>query len=360
MSFLNDPGLLSLGWSPVLQFHFDELNQSHLSPFRILAEDKNVWRVLGPNGLFTNAVPSGKLRLKIENGFPKPAVGDWIACESSAGDHDALLTLDLLPRRTELVRRHPGTGGAQTIIANVDTLFIATSANEDFNIRRLERYLSAAIESGAKPVLLVTKVDLMKEDEIAQLQNHFPSEEILGVSVYNKAGLELLKPYLNSGQTVAIVGSSGVGKSTLTNFIMGEELQTTHDIRHGDGKGRHTTTRREFFQTPWGGWIADTPGMREFALVDQTEGLNAHFQDVSALEENCRFNDCQHKTEPGCAIQEALATGELPLERWNSFLKMKNEINYQLRKGNKQLQAEEKKKWKQIHKDMYARMKLRK
>lgn len=355
MSFINDDGFLSLGWNPEFQFHFDELNRSDLVPARILFEDKSFYTVQLPNSIQSRAVPSGKFRLSLE----KPSVGDWLACEVPSMDHNAVIIHALLPRKTCVKRAHP-SGGEQILVSNVNTIFIATSANDEFNLNRLERYVAITFDSGAEPVIVLTKMDLMKKNELEQIKDHFPSVSAYGVSQKDNLSFVPLFKYLEKGQTVAMIGSSGVGKSTLVNLIMGSSKQQTQSIRDEDSKGRHTTTRREFFATPFGGWLADTPGMRELGLLDQESGVDSQYAEIVELGTQCRFKDCEHQTEPGCAILKALQTGELNQEKWDSYQKLKRELQFHERKGNKALEAEQKKKWKQINKDLKSRYDSRK
>ena len=354
MTFLDDEGFQSLGWSPTLQFHFDELKMPDLVPARILSEDRSHYSIQLPDLVLGRAMLSGKLRKQMDQGEEKPAVGDWIACEVPKSEHDSVIVHALLPRKS-CVKRAKAGGQTQIIVSNVDSIFIATSANNEFNLNRLDRYVSITLDSGAEPVIILTKTDLMKKQELDVLKEHFPSVAIYGVNQKDGLTFTPLFKYLQKGLTVGLIGSSGVGKSTLINHVMGYERQKTEHIRDADSKGRHTTTKREFLKTPFGGWIVDTPGMRELGMLDQQVGVESQFADILELGKNCRFKDCEHKTEPGCAITKALQKGELDPEKWNNYLKLKAEIDFHERKGSKALEAEKKKSWKQIHKDMKSR-----
>lgn len=359
MSFLDDEGFQSLGWSNSFQFYFDELNEPTLIPARVLSEDKSYFTVQMPDNAQSRATLSGKMRHQIQQNGEKPAVGDWIVCEVPPMDHDAVLVHALLPRKTCVKRANAG-GGPQIILANVDSIFITTSANEEFNLNRLERYVAITFDSGAEPVLILTKTDLMKKDELNRIKEHFPTISVFGVTQKDSLTYIPLFNYLQKGHTVGLIGSSGVGKSTLINHVMGYDKQKIKNIREADAKGRHTTTRREFFLTPFGGWIADTPGMRELGLLDQQVGVDSQYSDIVSLAKKCRFKDCGHETEPGCAILKALQNNELDSEKWKNYLKLKSELEYYERKGNKALEAEQKKMWKQINKDLKAHYKARK
>ncbi len=351
MSFLDDEGFQSLGWSPTLQSQLEELKDPTLIPARILSEDRSHFSIQLPNLILGRAMLSGKMRKGMNEGEEKPAVGDWIACEVPPSQHDAVIVHALLPRRTCVKRAKPG-GQTQIIVSNVDSIFIATSANDEYNLNRLDRYVSITFDAGAEPILILTKTDLMKKGELQELIEHFPSVKVYGVNQKNPVTYAALFKYLQKGMTVGLIGSSGVGKSTLINHVMGYERQKTEHISDLKAKGRHTTTKREFLQTPFGGWIVDTPGMRELGMLDQQVGVESQFSDILDLAKNCRFRDCEHQSEPGCAITKALQKGELDKEKWDNYLKLKAELEFHERKTNKAMDAEKKKSWKQIHKDL--------
>ncbi|MES2962686.1 MAG: ribosome small subunit-dependent GTPase A, partial [Bdellovibrionota bacterium] len=264
-------------------------------------------------------------------------------------------------RKSTLARAAAGGSGEIQIIAtNIDWVLIATSANDDLNLRRLDRYLSLAWSAGAKPAILVTKSDLVEDVQkiITEITDRFP-----GVPVHLlKATLEdptpLLAAYFGPGLTAVVVGSSGVGKSTLINRILGSEVLVTRAIREEDGRGRHTTTSRYLFKVGEGALI-DTPGMREIQLTDEDEGLEKLFAEIDGIAGRCRFGNCQHVTEPGCAIRAALDTGDLSQELWDSYLKLLKEVQHQQRRASPQLQAEQKAKAKQIHKTQKLRQKAK-
>ena len=233
------------------------------------------------------------------------------------------------------------------LAANVDTVFLLMSLNEDFNLRRLERYITMAWESGAKPVIVLTKTDLYPEFALRVLEVEAIAfgVPVHAISSLTGDGLELVRTHLAPGQTIALLGSSGVGKSTLVNTLAGEELLATQPIREDDGEGRHTTTHRQLVLLPGGGLVLDSPGMRELQLWESSDGLSETFGDVEDLAAQCRFSDCAHETEPGCAVQAALADGTLAAERWTSYNKLQRELAHLERRLDKRLQAEAKKRW---------------
>ena len=258
-----------------------------------------------------------------------PTTGDFVLIDYNPdGDSRIFKTL---PRRTFFSRRDPLPGrGEQAVAANFDSVFIMQSMNQNFNARRLERYLTLAWQSGAAPVVVLTKADLAERVEpyIQTAESLAAGTPVYAVSSKTGAGLNDLAAYMASGKTVVFLGSSGIGKSSLVNALAGEELMAVNGIREQDGKGRHTTTHRQLILLPNGAMIIDTPGMRELGMWDVTEGLDAAFPDVEQYLGKCRFRDCRHQTEPGCAIRQTLADGSLSRERWESYLRLKTEAQY--------------------------------
>jgi len=257
-----------------------------------------------------------------------PAVGDWVALSPNLAEGASTIHA-ILPRRTAFVRRAANSlRKAQVIAANIDVAFVVTSLNADLNPRRIERYLAAAWQSGARPVVVLTKSDLSADPqaqaaEIAALAAGCP---VLVVSAREGLGLDALLAQVGPGETCVLIGSSGVGKSTLVNAFLGEERMATHAIREADDQGRHTTSHRQLVLLPGGGLILDTPGIREVGLIDADEGLSVVFDDIERLAEGCRFNDCSHANEPGCAVRGALQSGTLDPARWAHFQKLGLEL----------------------------------
>ncbi len=263
-----------------------------------------------------------------------PAIGDVVvARENPCGDSIIYRVLD---RKSQFVRltagsigEHSDNTGRQVVAANFDTVFLMESLNQDFNVRKMERYLLPAWESGGTPVIVLTKADLCEdvEEKIRAMEEIAPGVNVHAVSAKGGIGMEELKQYLAPGKTVAVCGSSGIGKSTLINALAGEEIMATSAIREDDDKGRHTTTHRQIIALPGGAMMIDTPGMRELGIWATGDGMETSFEDVYELVARCRFSDCKHETEPGCAVRAAIEAGELSPERFTSFVKLEREAN---------------------------------
>ncbi len=306
---------------------------------------------MDPHFHVTDAALAGRIR---HSSALWPAVGDYVLGEPQPGGWT--LITEVLPRQSVLARKDPG-GQSQILAANVDTLFIVTSANQDLNLNQLERYAALATAGGVRPVIVLNKIELASDphallDEIAA---RFPTLDIFGTSANEGWNLDALEQYAQPNCTVAFVGSSGVGKSTLTNALIGHAVAETSGIRSGDDRGRHTTTHRELHRTPNQAFVIDTPGLRTVGLTDETD-VESLFPDIEELTRRCRFSDCAHDTEPGCAVTAALESGELLPERWENFVKLGKELAYERRKGSKALQSEEKKHWAKIAMAIRKRM----
>ena len=282
-----------------------------------------------------------------------PAVGDWVAVQR-VGDGEAMVHA-VLPRRMKLSRRAAGTGEREQIIAaNIDVILIVSGLDLDFNPRRMERYVALARKSGADVAIVLNKADVSSDvavrvEETKRIASGAP---VVAISATSSLGLAALKQLWNSGQTVALVGSSGVGKSTIVNWLLGEERQRVREVRETDSRGRHTSTYRELVPLPDGGALVDTPGMREIQLWASGESVDAAFDDVAELVRGCRFRDCSHGVESECAVQAALLEGSLEAGRWRNYQKLRAEIAFQERKADPLAALEQKRQWKKIHKQM--------
>ncbi|MDF2927660.1 MAG: rsgA [Paenibacillaceae bacterium] len=341
------------GWRPFFEDAMAPYLAEGYVPGRVVLEHKHIYRIITAYGEVLGEV-SGKLRFQAAGREDYPAVGDWVAISVREAEGRGTIH-GLLPRFSKFSRKTAGAVTEEQIVAvNVDTVFLVQALNQDFNIRRLERYLILAWESGAAPVIVLSKADMCldTEDKLAQVYAAAAGVPVHAVSALEGSGIGQLAPYIQSGKTAALLGSSGVGKSTLINRLMGSEVQDTGEIRSDDGRGRHTTTHRELLLLPQGGLLVDTPGMRELQLWEADEGLSAGFTDVESLAGQCRFHDCNHHNEPGCAVQEALRSGALDEERYQSYLKLRRELAYLARKEDVRLQLQEKAKWKHVHKQM--------
>jgi ribosome biogenesis GTPase len=323
--------LAELGWDASFAAHFEsEAVPKYSVPARVTEESKGFYRVLAESGEYLAEI-SGRLFHRAEERSSFPAVGDWVVVTPRPNEARATITA-ILPRRTVLARKQAGRLFDQQILAaNLDTVFIVASLNQEFNVRRIERYLAMVRESGAQPVILLNKADLC----LAAVELTVAAEQVAAgapvhaISAATGEGLDALREYLTPGRTAALVGSSGVGKSSIVNAIAGAALQYTQTVRDSDDRGRHTTTSRQMLVLPSGSLLIDTPGMRELQLWDSDEGLSETFDDIAAIAPHCRFRDCQHAGEPGCAIEQAIADGSLSRERLENHRKMEAALTFQ-------------------------------
>lgn len=335
--------LLDLGWNEGFQNEYDMFKENY-EVGRVSVEYKNLYRIYTQNGEVYGTI-SGKMIYNAETREDYPAVGDWVVL-SPGEDGDKRIIQGILNRKSKFVRKYAGKSRDEQIIAaNIDTAFICMSLNQNFNLRRLERYITMAWDSGAFPVILLTKADLC--DNISELlmetQNSAPGIDIISVSSFLKTGIEELRKYIKKGNTVAFIGSSGVGKSTIINELLGEYRQTTKEISESEDRGRHTTTNRELMLLPGGGILIDTPGMRELHITDVKDSIDTTFLDIETLAAECRFPDCRHDSEPGCAVKKAIEQGVLHQERYQSYIKLKKESEFMERKTNAKAKSEYKK-----------------
>ena len=337
--------LNSYGWSDTLQQQFQAHAARGLMPGRVIVQQRGLYVLATGIGEVT-AQLSGRFAHEAEAGA-YPVAGDWVA--AAVRQEEAAATIQhLLPRRSAFVRKAVGGGGtAQVVAANVDVAFLVASLNAELNPRRIERYLATAWESGASPVVVLTKADLCEycEAHKARIERVALGVPVHVVSAVTGQGLAALNESFGAGQTAVLLGSSGVGKPSLVNAHAGAALMATQAIREDDARGRHTTTHRQLVLLPSGRLVLDTPGMRELGLWDADAGVAATFADIEALASACRFRDCAHEAEPGCAVQAALADGSLDVGRWRGYVKLQRELARFARKDDPKERAEVRKVW---------------
>ncbi len=351
--------LAALGWNDHFAAAFAPHAAEGCLPGRVTLELKGYYEVTGEFGAKLGAC-SGKFINTARAQADFPAIGDWVAVTPQSGEETRVHIHAVLPRRTKFSRVAAGLEKIEQVVAaNVDTVFLVSALDGNYHLHRLERYLAAAWSSGATPVILLNKADLAEDETTAvpaEIATIAPDLPVFVVSAKTRRGLKALAPYLTPGATVALLGSSGVGKSTLINRLVGENLQDTGDVRDVDGKGRHTTTQRELLVAPDGFIVIDTPGMRELQPWDAGAGVDAAFGDVAALTAQCRFRDCTHTVEPGCAVQAALAGGTLDLARWQSYLRMGRATAHEVRRVDRAAQQQHKSHHKKLTKSLRQRV----
>jgi len=349
--------LNTIGWNSHFSNEFDLIKGSkHLEgrdliPGRVSADSRHIYAIVTEAGELTAEV-SGKFRSGAGAKADFPVVGDWVAAAPLPGEGKAIIHA-VLPRVNSFSRRSAGfKTEEQVVAANIDTVFIVTAADGDFNPRRVERYLTLAWNSGAEPVVVLNKTDAIDrpEDLVAELESVAVGVPILPVSAEKALGLEALFNHLEAGETATLLGSSGVGKSTIINRLVGAARQDTFAVREGDSRGRHTTTRRELIVLDAGGIIIDNPGMREVGVWGDEAGLEETFSDIEELASRCRFGDCSHRSEPGCAVRAALENSSLDPGRFESYLKLAKELRWAAAREEGRLALEEKRRWKTISK----------
>ncbi len=345
--------LQALGWNPFFEKSFYIYSGKSLIPGRISAEHKERYELFTEHGACW-AETTGRFRYFAESRSEFPAVGDWVAAEYFPDNHIAMIH-HILPRKNRFSRKTAGVRTEEQILAaNIDRIFIVTGLDHDFNLRRIERYLILARESGTEPVVLLNKLDLCsdvdyKRLELKSISAHTPVHVL---SAKLKNGVDMLKNFLRDNETSAFIGSSGVGKSTIINRLIGEDVQLTQTVSGFMDKGRHTTVRRELLILPGGGLLIDTPGLREIQLWSGEESLSDIFEDIAQIATQCRFRDCSHGKEPECAIQAALSEGSLDERRFLNYIKMQREIRFLQIRRNEGAARAERMRWKKIHADI--------
>jgi ribosome biogenesis GTPase len=323
------------------------MTAARYEPARVLIEFNHIYRVARETAE-GEAVLAGRLKHHASSRADLPAVGDWVVIRQQPGGERGAI-VSVLDRRTRFSRRMAGqVTDEQVVAANVDVVFLVMAMDDDFSPRRLERYLLMARESGASPVVLLTKPDLSDDaaGRVADATVVTGDVPVHVLSPRTNEGVAQVAHYLPRGRTGALLGSSGVGKSTIINRLVGADLRKTREVRTADSKGRHTTTHRELVMLPDGGLIIDTPGMRELQLWDASEGIRETFEDVESLADGCRFADCRHRREPGCAVREAVASGAMAADRLESYLRLQDELAFLARQQDQRAQIEEKRRGK--------------
>jgi ribosome biogenesis GTPase len=346
------------GWNSYFEAFWRSGGWKNAVRARVVAQQRKFWRVAGDFGECW-AEASGKLRLAADEGADWPAVGDWVVVELHGVDASAVIQ-EVLPRRSKFVRKSPGKKmEEQVIAANVDTALLVSALDGDFNPRRVERYLAQCWESGARPVIVLNKADACEgvHEKAVEMERIAVGTAVCVVSAKTGRGFGEMEEFLRPGHTLVLLGSSGVGKSTIANRLLGETVQEVQPVRESDSKGRHTTTARELFVLPGGALLMDTPGLREMQLWDAEQGVAQTFADIDALAAQCRFVDCRHEAEPGCAVLTAVSAGALDAARLENRRKLMREQEFLRRKIDPEARQEQKEQWKQIHRA--ARQKYR-
>jgi len=343
--------LEDFGWNLFFQEHFQALKISDAVPARVVSESRGSFQVYSQHGELTTKI-SGKIRYHTGEEKQYPAVGDWVVVKPLINEQKGIIHA-VLPRKSKFSRKVAGERTEEQIVsANIDTVFIVSGLDggRNFNLRRIERYLTLAWSSGATPVIVLNKVDLCPDVDVCirNVEAIATGISIHPVSAKERIGLDALRNYLTIGSTAAFLGSSGVGKSALINALLGVEKQETGEVREDDRMGRHTTTKRELILLPGGGIVIDTPGMREIQMWAGEDDLQGAFYDIEMLAKRCRFSDCSHNVESGCAVRAAIDHGDLDPTRLESYRKLQNELTYLASREEHSTRLHEKAKWKKI------------
>ena len=342
-----------LGWNTFWEQSFASMQSRGFVPGRVTAQHKNSYRVYLQGGELPARV-TGKFLHESEQSGILPVVGDWAVIRISNDQNHASIH-GILPRKSKFSRKIAGSvTREQVAAANNDLLFLVQGLDGDFNPRRMERYLVMAWDSGASPVIILSKMDLCTDvkQKLYETSSIAPGVPVHAISSVTQEGLEQLRNYTQKGKTIALLGSSGAGKSTLINRLLGNERQKIQEVRSSDSRGRHTTTRRELLLLPSGGCVIDTPGMRELQLWNAPEGMIGAFPEIAKVAARCRFDDCRHDAEPDCAVKQALSDSTLDPERFENFQKLRRELEYLNSRQDPLLQAKRKQKIRLIHRQL--------
>lgn len=353
--------LIELGWNKILEKEFNDTFEKNYVPARIIESNVLIYTLLSEKGEFSGKL-SGKFRHSCSSKGDFPTVGDWIIYKPQL-QKGFVSIIGMLDRGHSFSRKVAGReSDAQVIAANIDTIFIVNGLDQDFNIRRIERYVTLAAESGANYAIILNKADLCEKlNEIkGKVTEAFPNIPVISLSAKKNKGLEQLDPFLQKGKTIVFLGSSGVGKSSIVNCLLGENKIKTGKVSDYDGRGRHTTTSKNLIVLPQGGLVIDTPGLREIQMLGTGEGLSAAFSEINDLAPYCKYKDCSHRSEPGCAVLKAVENGELLQERLDNYHKLQKEISYNASRSQKKYADEKNKFFKKIAKDakMIRKLKL--
>lgn len=354
------PSLQDLGWKDAFATAFHAHAAPGVVPGRVALEHNHVYRVMTEAGEYL-AEATGRLKHFAEGRHELPAVGDWVALRlDSAGGHSQITAI--LPRVSKFSRKRAGEWTEEQVVAaNIDTVFLVSGLDGDFNPRRIERYLLLARSSDARPVVILNKADLADDvaEAVALIGELAPDVPVLAISAADGAGFDALQAYLGAGQTVALLGSSGVGKSSIVNRLVGEAVLPTRSVRESDSRGRHASVHRQLIPLPVGGMVIDTPGMRELQLWGVDEGMPGAFEDVEGLAASCRFRDCQHRQEPGCGVKAAVEAGTLDSARYENFIKLQDERESMAKRQDERALLEQKRTSKIIGKALKSMQKTR-
>ena len=358
--------LTSLGWDEQFSSELEDLRTmagagaGEIVAARVTRVDRGACDAMSAEGPVRATFAGSLLTAGAVDPVATPCVGDWLALRRWPDGRFSAESV--LPRRTAFVRAAvtPGVSHGQVLAANVHRVVVVEGLHPEPDLGRIERFLALAWESGATPLVVLTKADLVPDAEAvrSEVAAAAPGVDVVFVSSTTGDGIESMRPYVEPGRTLAFLGPSGAGKSTLTNALAGSDVMFTRELR-ADGKGRHTTVHRELVVLPGGGLIVDTPGLRSVGLTDVSESLELVFAEVEALAEDCRFADCQHSTEPGCAVLAALDSGELPERRLESYRKLLREARWMAMRHDARLRSEERAKWKRVHKEIRQSGKIR-
>lgn len=336
----------------IIQSEIERYQKEGFSVARVVAEHRELYSVL-LDGKIVDAEVTGRLMFAAQSRQDYPAVGDWVALQPF--EHSHAIIHHILPRRTVMSRKSSGREFSEQLIAtNIDIIFIVQSLDHNYNLRRLERFLVVATESGAEPVVLLSKTDLLSEDEvqqrIAEVHSVSPGIRVVAYSAKTLTHIGEILHMIAPDTTVCFIGSSGVGKSTVINRLVGKELLETREVREEDSRGRHTTTHRQLIPLENGGYVIDTPGMRELGVWSESGSIEEIFPEIAERSGHCKFTDCTHIHEPGCAVMDALAAGAIEQHRYDSYLKLRKEADYVAAKSDIRKQQERKSKEKQLGK----------